>query len=104
MRRALAASLAVAALALAGCEQRLSPGAERGRRVYLSQCTACHAADPAQPGPLGPALKGSSRPLLEAKVLRGEYPSGYTPKRGTRIMPPQPQVAAELSALAEFLK
>jgi mono/diheme cytochrome c family protein len=104
VRRALAASLAAAALALAGCEQQRSPGAERGRRVYLSQCTACHAMDPSQPGPVGPPLKGSSRALLEAKVLKGEYPPGYTPKRGTHIMPPQPQVTNELPALAEFLK
>ena len=95
----------LATLALAGCEQaKLSPAAERGRSVYNSQCTACHAFDPAQPGPVGPELKGSSRELLEAKVLRGTYPPGYKPKRPTAVMPPQPQVAAELPALAAYLK
>jgi len=95
----------LATLVLAGCEQaKLNPQAERGRSVYNSQCTACHAFDPSQPGPVGPELKGSSRDLLEAKVLRGTYPSGYKPKRQTSVMPPQPQVAPDVPALAEYLK
>ena len=32
-------------------------------------------------GSVGPAVAGASRELIEAKVLRGEYPPGYTPKR-----------------------
>ena len=56
MRRALLAG--IAALALAGCgQEKLSPEAERGRTVYTSQCTACHAFDPSQPGPVGPEIK-----------------------------------------------
>lgn len=103
MRRALLA--AVAALALAGCgQQKLSPEAERGRSVYNSQCTACHAFDPSQPGPVGPEIKGASRALLEAKVLRGRYPPGYKPKRPTSVMPPQPQVAGDVPALAAYLQ
>ena len=104
MRRARTLLGAVAAVALAACgREPLSPEAERGRQVYLSQCTACHASDPAQPGPVGPAVKGASRELLEAKVLRGTYPPGYTPKRTTTVMPPQPQLAPEIDALAPYL-
>jgi len=100
----IAFALAVA-LAVAGCgPERLSPSAERGRQVYLSQCTACHATDPARPGPIGPPVKGSSKELLEAKLLRGEYPPGYRPKRATRIMPPQTQVAGDIQALADYLQ
>jgi mono/diheme cytochrome c family protein len=98
------ALVVAAALALAACgREQLSPEAEHGRQVYLSQCTACHAVDPAQAGPVGPELKGASRELLEAKVLRGTYPPGYTPKRSTSVMPPQPQLA-DLPALAAYLK
>lgn len=95
----------LAALALAaGCGgERLSPEAERGRQVYLAQCIACHAADPAQAGPVGPPVKGASRALLEAKVVRGTYPPGYRPKRPTSVMPAQPQLAGEVDALAAFL-
>ena len=53
----------------------MSPEAERGRQVYVAQCTSCHSSDPAQNGPLGPAVKGSSRELLEARLLRGAYPA-----------------------------
>ena len=94
-----------AVLALTGCAQEtLSPEAQRGRTVYNSQCTACHNFDPAQPGPVGPEIKGSSRELLKAKVLRGSYPPGYKPKRSTAVMPPQPQLAGDIDALAAFLK
>ena len=49
-------------------------------------------------------MKGSSRELLEAKLLRGAYPAGYKPKWATAIMTQQPPVAPEIPALAEFLK
>jgi mono/diheme cytochrome c family protein len=89
----------------AGCgEEAASPLAEQGRQVYLAQCTACHASDPAKPGPLGPPVKGSSRELLEAKVLRGAYPPGHTPKRPTAVMQAMPALAPATPALAEYLK
>jgi mono/diheme cytochrome c family protein len=89
----------------AGCSETPSdPAAARGRQVYLAQCTQCHNADPASDGPVGPALKGSPRELIEAKVLRGEYPSGYKPKRPTRVMPPQAALAPDIPALAAYLK
>jgi mono/diheme cytochrome c family protein len=100
-----AAWLVILAAAFPACsDQGLSPTAQRGKQIYLAQCTACHAADPAQPGAVGPALKGSTRELLEAKVVKGSYPPGYRPKRPTSAMPPQPQVAADVPALAEYLR
>lgn len=98
--------LAAAGLVVGGCggQSETNPLAERGRQVYLAQCTACHSPDPAQAGTLGPAVKGSARELLGAKVLRGGYPAGYQPKRPTAVMPPQPALAPEIAALAEYLK
>jgi mono/diheme cytochrome c family protein len=96
-----------AGIALAACSEQPStggPSAERGRQTYLGQCIACHNSDPALAGPLGPAVKGSSRELLEAKVLEGTYPAGYTPKRPTTLMPPQPALAPEIPNLAVFLR
>jgi mono/diheme cytochrome c family protein len=94
-----------AALALGACGgEKLDPEAERGRQVYVSQCTACHAFDPSLPGPVGPPVKRASRELLEAKILRGTYPPGYTPKRPTSVMPPQPQLAKDIPALAAYLR
>ena len=37
-------------------------------------------------------------------VVKATYPPGYRPKRPTAVMPPQPGVAPEIPALAEFLK
>jgi mono/diheme cytochrome c family protein len=76
----------------------------RGRSVYQSACTACHAPDPARPGPIGPEIAGSSLELLRAKVLRNEYPPGYAPKRDTRAMVPLPYVEPDLPALAAYLR
>jgi mono/diheme cytochrome c family protein len=92
---------------LAGCAQRpepLPPQAERGHQVYLANCIACHNADPSKPGPVGPAVMGSSRELIEARVVRAEYPPGYTPKRTTHIMVVMPQVADKVDELAAYLR
>jgi mono/diheme cytochrome c family protein len=76
---------------------------ERGRQVWLGQCIACHNSDPSKDGPLGPAVKGSSRELVEARVLRGEYPPGYTPKRPSKVMPTRPDLAPNVPDLAAYL-
>jgi mono/diheme cytochrome c family protein len=94
----------VAALLAACSEGGGDPLAARGRQVYLAQCTQCHNADPGLAGPVGPALKGTPREVIEAKVLRGEYPAGYSPKRPTKVMPPQPALAPDVAALAAYLK
>lgn len=99
-----AAGLAIAAW-LGGCSgSGPTTAAERGRQVYQANCTSCHATDPAQNGPLGPAVKGSSRELLEARILRADYPAGYAPKRPTAVMPPLPNLAASIPDLAAFLQ
>lgn len=95
----------VIAITLVGCGGSSgNPVADRGKQVYLSQCISCHAVDPAQSGAVGPAVKGAAPELLEAKVLRATYPPGYKPKRPTQVMPPQPQLANDIPALAEYLK
>jgi mono/diheme cytochrome c family protein len=106
-RWSAAVLVCTAAAVLGGCSESTptaSPAAERGRQIYLAQCTACHNPDPALAGPLGPPVKGASRELLEAKILKGTYPPGYTPKRPTNLMPPQPALGPELPNLAPYLK
>jgi mono/diheme cytochrome c family protein len=109
VRRGLGSGLlaaATGALVLQGCSggETLAPEAARGRDVYLAQCTACHAMDPALAGPVGPPIKGASQELLEAKVLRGGYPPGYTPKRQSAVMQPMPHLAPNIPDLAAFLR
>jgi mono/diheme cytochrome c family protein len=75
----------------------------RGRAVYLANCVACHSNDPSRDGPIGPAIKGSSKELLEARVLSTSYPSGYKPKRPTKVMPQFPFLKEEIPHLAAYL-
>jgi mono/diheme cytochrome c family protein len=105
MRRIAAPLLALTVLACSADEPTDPQAAlvKRGEQLYRTNCTACHAQDPAQVGPVGPALAGSSLELLEAKVLRNEYPPGYTPKRDTRAMVPLAHLERELPAIAAFL-
>jgi mono/diheme cytochrome c family protein len=102
-RRAAETTVAVALL-LAACDRGADTPEERGRQVYLANCIACHASDPAQPGAIGPPVKGASRELLDAKVLRGTYPPGYAPKRPTAIMQPMPDLAPHIGDLAASLR
>jgi len=80
------------------------PDWQRGRALYLANCVACHNLDPSRDGPIGPALKGSSRELLEYRVLRTEYPPGYKPKRNTKLMPTFPYLKSEIPYLAAYLR
>ena len=78
--------------------------AEKGRQVWLVQCVTCHHRDPGKDGPIGPAVKGSSEALVEARLLRGGYPPGYTPKRDSKVMPARPDLARSIADLAAFLR
>jgi len=75
----------------------------QGKTIYSNICIVCHNADPNLAGSLGPPIGGSSRKLLEAKVLRSEYPTGYTPKRPGKTMPRLAYLADGIDALAAYL-
>jgi mono/diheme cytochrome c family protein len=83
----------------------VGPGdAVKGRQVWLGQCVSCHSTEPAKDGPVGPAVKGSSAELLEARVLRASYPAGYAPKRPTKVMPARPDLAPSIPDLTAYLR
>ena len=77
--------------------------AARGRGIYLANCVACHNNNPSGDGPIGPAIKGSSKELLEARVLSTNYPPDYKPKRPTKVMPQFPFLKDEIPHLAAYL-
>jgi mono/diheme cytochrome c family protein len=100
--------IALSAFTLAACSKDDSSKSgkadvARGRAVYLANCVACHANDPSRDGPIGPALKGSSKELLESRVLTTSYPPGYKPKRPTTVMPQFPFLKDEIPHLASYL-
>ena len=75
----------------------------RGKHYYQSVCTACHNGDPNVDGTLGPALAGAALEVIEAKVMRGVYPEGYTPKRDTNTMPSFQFLEPELANIVAYL-
>lgn len=103
----LAFVVACALQGLSACGKKEAPTGDpkvnAGRGVFLARCIACHNSNPAVDGALGPAVKGSSLELLQARVLRGEYPPGYTPKRATKIMVKLPLTEADVANLHAYL-
>ena len=80
-----------------------SPAFARGQTLYRNICITCHNMDPNQEGPLGPIISNASLELLRAKILRGEYPEGFSPLRDTKQMPPLAYLEPHLPDLAAFL-
>ena len=105
MRTRSSAAMALLALACGPSnEHPLSDLAREGEKVYQNICIACHNGNPNRDGAIGPANAGASQELLAAKVLSGEYPPGYAPKRpGSNAMPRFPALTKEIPALAAYL-
>ncbi len=80
----------------------LSP-IEKGKRVYMANCIACHNVNPQLDGAIGPANWGSSRELIYAKVIQNKYPEGYQPKRKSSAMAPLPHLEKDIDDLHAFL-
>lgn len=76
---------------------------DQGKQVYMTYCIACHNMDPKLPGATGPEVFGSAQNLLEARVLRAEYPKGYKPKRSTELMVEFEELKDDIIALHVFL-
>ena len=93
------------AIAVAGCgPSKPQTPAEKGRIVYMTNCVVCHNSDPNLAGSQGPPIAGSSKELIEDRVLYLKYPPGYTPKRTTHAMRALPQLANQIDNLTAFLQ
>ncbi len=103
-------SLAATAIVLGGLTActKSSPPVEpdavaEGRRLFLINCASCHNINPNLEGSVGPAIAGSPRALVEARVLHQGYPPGYHPKRTTHLMRALPWLAPKIDDLTAFL-
>ncbi len=78
----------------------------KGKEIFQENCQWCHGYPdvgvPSGPNP-SPAVTGSSRELLEARVLRASYPPGYKPKNPTKKMKPLPALEPSIDDLFAFL-
>lgn len=92
---------------LAACTKSTPPKArtlaEEGQALYIRNCIACHNVDIHKDGSIGPAIAGSSLELLERRVLHGDYPPGYKPKRNTRQMVALPFLKDQIPGLHAYL-
>ena len=86
-----------------GSQAVKGPDPDRGRRLYIATCIICHNIDPSKKGSQGPAVKGASVELLEAKVLHKRYPPDYKPLRTTHAMPTYPQLRKRIPDIAAYL-
>ncbi len=109
-RRVLSRATSVACAALLGLAMASACGkprelsaADRGAVIYRTNCISCHNADPNLPGPIGPAIADAPRALLDARVLHGTYPPGYTPLRKTHTMRALPWLDGHVDDLAAYL-
>jgi mono/diheme cytochrome c family protein len=78
-----------------------NPG--KGEEIFKTICSACHGPDPNKDGPLGPVIAGASKELVDARVMRAQYPPGYKPKRDTKTMPPFPQYKDNIDDIVAYL-
>lgn len=78
--------------------------ASEGKKIYLTRCATCHNVNPTKNGSLGPDIADSSLELITIKTQKREYPSGYKPKRKTKIMPRVPLSEVQLKSLHEYLQ
>ena len=81
----------------------LTADIEKGRTVYFANCVSCHNSNPKKPGSIGPELYGVSIDVLTQKIVSGNYPENYRPKRTSKIMPSMPHLNKEISNLLAFI-
>jgi len=96
------AALASAAFGCGGPSEPQTP-VQIGRRVYMTNCVVCHNPNPNLPGSQGPAIAGSPKALVEARVIHAAYPPGYKPQRATHAMVALPQLAPQIDNIVAFL-
>jgi mono/diheme cytochrome c family protein len=95
--------ISVASIIVACSKPRELSAVERGEVVYRTNCISCHNRDPNVDGPLGPPIAGASRALIEARVLHGTYPAGYTPQRKSHTMRALPWLDGHTDDLTAYL-
>jgi mono/diheme cytochrome c family protein len=81
---------------------------EKGHKIFLTQCIACHNKDPNIKGAIGPELTDAPLDLMKIKVVTGRYPEvlpeGFVPKRKTKLMKKFPQLEADVPSIHAWIQ
>lgn len=81
---------------------------DQGKKAYLSNCISCHNKDPNLKGSLGPEVTNVPIEVFKHKILTGRYPiplpSGFSPRRNSKVMRPIPRVEKDIEAIHEWIK
>ncbi len=113
LRIRLAALALVVAAAGCGGENEAPGGGDaptqaqlvaKGEQVYKNVCATCHGGDPNEDGVLGPAIADASMELLTARIVHGNYPEGYTPKRASNQMVALPHLEPVIPEIHAYLQ
>ena len=59
----------------------------KGKLLYKRNCISCHNPNPSKKGSIGPELTDTPKEVFVSKVTKGTYPTWYSPKRDTNMMP-----------------
>ena len=75
-----------------------------GEKIYKSTCIRCHSPNPTKPGVIGPELYTTPLEVFRTKVPTGTYPSGYTPKKRTKVMPKFPGLTNKVDLIYNYIR
>jgi mono/diheme cytochrome c family protein len=76
----------------------------KGKRLYVLHCINCHNGNPTKPGSIGPDLYTTPENVFRTKVPTGIYPSGYSPKRRTKVMPKFPNLTKDVDLIYTYIR
>ena len=81
---------------------------ERGRKLYMANCIACHNKDPNKKGAIGPEMTDAPLEVMTSKVMTSEYPKvlpkGFIPKRKTHSMRKIPKLEKDIPAIHAWVQ
>ena len=78
--------------------------ANEGKKLYHAHCIRCHATNPTKPGVIGPELYTTPLEVFRTKVPTGTYPSGYIPKRRTKVMPKFKSLTDKVDSIYDYVR